>query len=344
VTVAWGIVSTARINRHFIAAAKRSARVTLTGVASRDRARAEAYALDNGLPRAYGAYEELLDDPDIEAVYISLPNSLHIEWSVRALRAGKHVLCEKPLSRRAREVEDAFSVADDSDRLLMEAFMYRHHPQTLRLKELVDGGVIGRPRLVRGAFSFTVRDAGDVRLVADLGGGSLMDVGCYCVNAARYLCGEPLSVFGEQVSAAGGVDLLFSGTMRLADDVVSAFDSSLCLPMRDELEVIGEEGSLFLDDPWHCRSPGMELRREGDLEHIAIDAVDSYLLQLDNFSDAIRGMTTPLLGREDAVAQARALEHLYRSAEERRPIVLDEGYGRNTEGDDARPRAVGAKP
>ena len=319
--VAWGLLSTAHINRLVLAGARESDRVHVSGVASRDGKRAEEYASEHGIERAYGSYEDLLADPDIEAVYISLPNSLHVEWSIKALEAGKHVLCEKPLSRRAEEVEQAFAVAERTGRFLMEAFMYRHHPQTAKLKELVDGGGIGRLQLVRAAFSFPLRDSANVRLSADLGGGSLMDVGCYCVSGSRLLAGEPEQVYGEQVTGESGVDVLFAGTMRFPGDVVAQFDSGLYLPMRDELEAIGDQGSVFLDDPWHCREPVMLLRRDGGEERIELAPADSYRLELENLSDAITGEAEPLLGREDAVGQARTIEALYRSAAERSVIV-----------------------
>lgn len=321
VTVAWGVLSTARINRHLLAAAERSSQATFVAVASRVLPRAKAYAEENGIARAYGGYEGLLADEEVEAVYISLPNSLHVEWSVRALEAGKHVLCEKPLGRRAGQVEEAFSVADRLGLLFSEAFMYRHNPQTLRLKQLVDEGLIGRLRCVRATFSFPLEDAMDIRLLADLDGGSLMDVGCYCVSAARYLAGEPETVFGQQVVGPGGVDVMFAGTMGFSNDVISQFDCGFCLPMRDELEVIGEDATLFVDDPWHCRTPGIELRA-ASRDQIAVEPVDSYLLQLDDFSAAVRAGRPPLLRRDDAVGQARTIEALYRSADEERSVRL----------------------
>jgi xylose dehydrogenase (NAD/NADP) len=321
-TVSWGFLSTANINDKLLAGAAGSDRVDVIAVASRDSARAEAYARERGIKRAYGSYEELLADPEVEAVYISLPNSLHVEWSIRALKAGKHVLCEKPLSRRAEDVERAFDVAEQSGCLLMEAFMYRHNPQTARLKELVDGGAIGRLRLVRAAFSFPLTDSPDVRLDPALDGGGLMDVGCYCVSGVRLLAGEPQQVYGEQIVSSTGVDEVFTGTMRFSGDVLAELDSGLVLPMRDELEAIGEEGSLFLDDPWHCKKPVIELRTDAGTELISVEPADSYRLELENLSDAIRGEAEPLLGREDAVGQARAIEALYRSAAEGRPVRM----------------------
>jgi D-xylose 1-dehydrogenase (NADP+, D-xylono-1,5-lactone-forming) len=312
--IRFGILSTARINRLLLAGARESARVEVVAVASRDLARAEAYARDWGIERAYGSYEELLADPDLDAVYNPLPNSLHVDWSIPALEAGKHVLCEKPLSRRPDDVERAFDVADRTGRLLTEAFMYRHNPQTARLKELVDGGAIGELRVVRAAFSFTVGDTSNIRLAADLDGGALMDVGCYCVSGSRLLAGEPESVFGRSVTEAG-VDTVFAGTMTFPGDVIAQFDCGFTLPVRDELEAVGSEGSIFLDDPWHCRNPVIEVRREGDVERIELEPVDSYRLELENLADAISGEGELLLGRDDAVAQARAIDALYRSAD-----------------------------
>jgi xylose dehydrogenase (NAD/NADP) len=322
VGVAWGVLSTARINRLVLPGARVSDRVDVIAVASRSAQAAEGYAREQGVERAYGSYEALLQDPDVEAVYIPLPNSLHVGWSMRALEAGKHVLCEKPLGRRTAEVEAAFDAADHAGRLLMEAFMYRHNPQTARLVELVREGAIGELRLIRAAFSFSVANSSNVRLARELDGGALMDVGCYCISGARLLGGEPVRVYGEQVLSGGGVDVRFSGTLRFPGDVVAQFDSALVLPDRDELEAIGDEGSLFLDDPWHCRQPVIELRREGGVERIEVEPVNSYTVELENFSDAIRGEAAPLLGREDALGQARTIEALYRSAEERRPVAL----------------------
>jgi D-xylose 1-dehydrogenase (NADP+, D-xylono-1,5-lactone-forming) len=320
--VRWGFLSTANINDKLLPGAQASPDLDVVAVASRDAGRAEAYARERGIERAYGSYEELLADPEVEAVYISLPNSMHVDWSVRALEAGKHVLCEKPLSRHPQDVERAFDAAEKAGRILMEAFMYRHNPQTKRLVELVADGAIGRLRLVRAAFSFPLDDASNVRLDAELEGGGLMDVGCYCVSGARLLAGEPESVYGDQVAAASGVDELFTGMLRFPDDVLAEIDCGLVLSVRDELEAIGEEGSIFLDDPWHCRTPVLEMRREDSTERIELEPVDSYRLQLENMSAAVRGGEEPLLGREDALRQARVIEALYRSADEGRPVSL----------------------
>jgi len=310
-----GIVSTAHINRLLIPGAQASEKVELVAVASREQSKADAYARTWGIERAYGSYEALLEDPDVDAVYISLPNTLHCEWSIRAVEAGKHVLCEKPLSRHPSDVEQAFDAAERAGRLISEAFMYRHNPQTMRLVELVTAGAIGELRLIRSAFSYSLYDAENIRLRSDVEGGSLMDVGCYCVSGSRLLAGEPEIVFGQAYVGPTGTDWVFAGTMRFAGDVLAQFDCGTCLPSRDELEVIGSDGSLFLDDPWHCREPHIELRREGEVERIELDPADSYRLELENLCDAIHGEAPLLLGREDAFAQARALEALHRSAE-----------------------------
>ncbi|RDI75491.1 putative dehydrogenase [Gaiella occulta] len=320
--VKWGIISTADINRRLIPGAQASDEVELLAVGSRDRARAEEFARRWGIERAYGSYEEVLADPDVEAVYIPLPNSMHCEWSIRALEAGKHVLCEKPMSRHAADVEAAFDVSERTGRLLTEAFMYRHNPQTKRLEELVDVGAIGELRVIRSTFSYSLHDAGNIRLRTDVEGGSLMDVGCYCVSGSRLLGGEPEVVYGRQLTGPTGTDWVFAGMMRFPGDVLALFDCGTTLPERDELEAIGSEGSIFLDDPWHCRNPVIELRRDGEVERIAVEPADSYRLELEDLGTAIRGGGAPLLGREDAVAQARTIEALYRSAAEGRPVEL----------------------
>jgi xylose dehydrogenase (NAD/NADP) len=313
--VKWGILSTADINRKVIPGAHASDKVDLVAVASRDQARADAYASEWGIERAYGSYEALLEDADVEAVYISLPNTMHCQWSIRALEAGKHVLCEKPMSRSAAEVEEAFDAAERTGCLLSEAFMYRHNPQTKRLRELVDEGAVGELRIVRSAFSYSLYDADNIRLRTDVDGGSLMDVGCYCVSGSRLLAGEPESVHGLQLVGASGTDWVFAGSMRFPGDVFALFDCGTSLPERDELEAIGTEGSLFLVDPWHSTVSVIELRRNGAVERIELEPADSYRLELENLSAAVRGECELLLGREDAVAQARALEALSRSAE-----------------------------
>ena len=320
--VRWGILSTADINRKVIPGAKASPKVDLVGVASRTQDRAEQYASWWEIPRAYGSYEALLADDEIDAVYISLPNTLHCEWSIKALEAGKHVLCEKPLSRHPDDVVEAFDTAARTGRLLSEAFMWRHNPQTARLQELVDQGAIGELRLVRSTFSYSLYDEDNIRLQPEVEGGGLMDVGCYNVSGSRLLGGEPERVFGEAWYGPTGTDWVFAGTMRFPGNVIATFDCGTALTNRDELEAIGSEGSLFVDDPWHCLRPGIELRRDGIVERIELERQDSYRLELENMSDAIRGRGELLLARDDAMGQARALEALHASASTSTPVSL----------------------
>jgi len=320
--VQWGLLSTARINEAILEGARQSERTQIVAVASRDIARAEAYAAERGLPRAYGSYDELLADDDVDVVYNSLPNSLHVEWSIRALEAGKHVLCEKPLSRHPDDVAEAFDTAERTGRLLSEAFMYRHNPQTARLVELVTAGAIGELRLIRSTFGYGLYDESNIRLRTDVEGGALMDVGCYNVSGSRLLGGEPERVFGDAWYGPSGTDWLFTGVLRFPGNVLATFDCGTALANRDELEAIGSAGSLFLDDPWHCTKPVIELRRDDGVELIELEPEDSYRLELENLSDAIRGEGTLLLGRDDAMGQARALEALHESATSGSPVTL----------------------
>ena len=313
-----GVLSTARINRPVIAAARASERVELVAVASRDQARADAYAEEHGIERAHGGYEALLADPDVDAVYISLPNSLHVEWSIRALEAGKHVLCEKPLDRRPERVEEAFDVAERAGLVLMEGFMWRHHPQTRLLEEIIRSGRIGEPRVVLTRFSFPLDDPENVRMRPELDGGGLMDVGCYCISAARLVAGEPELVFGRQVVGPTGVDVRFLGTLQFPGNVFAHFLCGMDVPFSSRLEVVGSAASAVVADPWLCRDPHVQV---GD-ERIDAEDADRYQLELENLSDAIRGAAQPLLGRADAVGQARVIEALYRCAETDTAVTL----------------------
>jgi D-xylose 1-dehydrogenase (NADP+, D-xylono-1,5-lactone-forming) len=316
----WGILSTANITKKLLGSGHDQ---QFVAVGSRDLGRAQAFASEHGIARAHGSYEELLADPEVDAIYNPLPNSLHVEWSIKALEAGKHVLCEKPMSRHPDEVDRAFDVAEREGRVLEEAFMWRHHPQVARTRELIAAGDIGDLRVIRAAFAFVAADPNDIRLQADLDGGGLMDVGCYCVSGCRTLASaEPVRGYAEYIPGGNGVDVALAATLRFPGDVVAHFDCGVSYLGGDQLEAVGSEGSIFLDDPWHGREAVIELRRNGLVERIETGPANSYALELADFEAAVRGEDPPLLTRADAVAQARAIEALYTSAERNVPCPI----------------------
>jgi D-xylose 1-dehydrogenase (NADP+, D-xylono-1,5-lactone-forming) len=317
-SVKWGLLSTALINEAILAGAAETSDVDVIAVASRDEERARSYADEHGLERSYGSYEGLLADPDVEAVYVSLPNSLHVEWTLKALESGKHVLVEKPFSKHPDQVEEAFNRADAAGLVLSEGFMWRHHPQTRRLVELIDEGVAGRIRVVRTTFAFdlaTERGTGDTRFDPALDGGALMDVGCYCISGLRLVAGEPVRARGEQVVGPSGVDVVFAAAPAFADGILGHFDCGFVVPRRAGLEVVGEEATIVVPDPFTPRTLGIDVLRPGsEPERIPIEPANSYRLELENVNAAIRGEAPLLLGREDALGQARTIDQLYRSA------------------------------
>ena len=318
-----GLLSTARINGSILAAAAAGGRAAVVAVASRDLARAQAYAAEHGIPRAHGSYEALLEDTDVDAVYVPLPNRLHHEWTMHGLEAGKHVLVEKPYSRRPADVDEAFAEADRRGLVLMEAFMYRHHPQTSIVTDLVASGAIGRPRLLKADFSFHLDNPDDVRAKPELDGGSLMDVGCYCVSGLRLIAGEPGEATGEQLLGSTGIDMSFRGALRFADGVVGLLHCSFESARTQELEVVGEDGRLRVEAPWRPDWGGAVLVTRGEeVTTIAVPEADSFVCELENFADAVAGVAPPLLGREDALGQARAIDALYRAAESGETVSL----------------------
>jgi predicted dehydrogenase len=322
-TVRLGLLSTANINRQILAGAAETGLVDVVAVGSRDEATAQAYAAEHGIAAAHGSYEALLADADVDAVYVSLPNGMHHEWTMRALAAGKHVLCEKPYTRHPSEAEEAFDAADTAGLVLMEAFMYRHHPQTATIRRLVREGAVGRVLAVKAVFSFALVDLTNVRALPELDGGALMDVGCYCVSGSRLVGGEPVSVLAEQVVGETGVDMALYGTMRFPDDVVAQIEASFLAPERQSLEVVGDGGVLRVHAPWRVDWGGdLVLERDGSSEVVPVEQANSYTLQLENLAGAIEGDGHQLLGREDAVGQALVIDALYRSAADHTAVVL----------------------
>jgi xylose dehydrogenase (NAD/NADP) len=261
----WGLLSTARINRLIIPAIRASARSDVTTVASRDGATGRAYAREWNIPRVHGSYEALLDDPAVDVIYIGLPNSLHVEWTVRAIEAGKHVLCEKPMALEPEGIDRIADAVRRTGFAAAEGFMYRHHPLTHAVESIVASGRLGPIRTYKGAFTFPLTRENDVRLDPALGGGSLWDVGCYPATYACLLAGAaPVEVFGWQQVGPTGIDLEFSGMMRFADGSVAQFDSGFVGPFRADMEVVGRDASLRIVRPFRTDDRSALLLTSGD--------------------------------------------------------------------------------
>jgi len=282
-------LSTANINKALIPPIRQSKHSELIAVASRSPKKASAYAHKWNIPKSHGSYEALLEDPDVDVIYNSLPNSLHTEWTIKSLEAGKHVLCEKPMSLNVEELDQIAATVQRTGKVVAEAFMYRHHPQTLKVKEIVTSGTIGDLRLVRGTFSYKLRNPENPRLDANLGGGSIWDVGCYPISYARFLAGsEPEEVFGWQMNGPTGVDLVFAGQMRFADHIYAQFDSSFDVPFRVSIEVICSDGMISIPNPY---KPGKNdkifLTRGEKTETMTIRGQELYIGEVVDMEDAI---------------------------------------------------------
>ncbi len=324
----WGILGPGRIARAFLTGLARSRTETAVAVGSRDVGRAKAVAADLAVPRAYGSYDDLLADGEVEAVYIALPNALHAEWSDAAARAGKHVLCEKPLGRSAAEVERMFGTAHGHGVVLMEAFMYRFHPRTLRLAELVTAGEVGQVRLVRGAFGFTVTDASNVRLSAELAGGALMDVGCYPVSVARMLAGRPTRVSAVARWAPTGVDETLAGTLEHADAALSQVSCSLTTSHHQVVQVVGTGGVVDVPQaftPPADRPSKLVLTRGvrgGEPEELTFEPIDQYTAEAEGFARLVAAgrdaVGLPRVSPVESLDNAATIDALLRGARESR--------------------------
>jgi len=314
----WGLICTAHINRSLIPAIRASERAELVAVASRDLARAQDYARQWDIPRAHPSYQALLDDPAVDVIYNALPNHLHCEWTVRAADAGKHVLCEKPLALSVEEVDRIVEATERNGIVVFEAFMYRHHQQTLRVQELVRQGAIGDVRLVRAVFSFVFGQLDNTRFDPAMGGGALWDVGCYPVSFARTVVGaDPVEVFGWQTLSKSGVDLTFAGQMRFAGGALAQFDCSFEAAFRWGAEVVGSEGVLVLDSPWKPGAdepPVIQLRRGDGEELVPVEDVDPYLCEVEAMADCVLDGAEPVVSLSDSRGNVATINALYESA------------------------------
>jgi predicted dehydrogenase len=319
--VRWGVLSTANIAvEKVIPAMQQGAHCDMVGIASRDLEKAQAVAEQLGFARAYGSYEELLTDPEIEAVYIPLPNHLHVAWSIRALEAGKHVLCEKPIGLTAAEGQELLDAARKHRHLkVMEAFMYRHHPQWQRARQIVVGGGIGELRTIQSFFSYYNDDPDNIRNRADIGGGGLMDIGCYCISLSRFIYdAEPERVMGiVENDPVFKTDRMASGVLDFGSGT-STWTCSTQLVGYQRVNVFGTEGRVEIEIPFNAppdRPCKMWHQRGSEVEEIVSDVVDQYTIQGDLFSQAILNDTEVPTPLEDAVANMKVIEAIVRSGE-----------------------------
>lgn len=317
--VRWGILGTGMIARKVAAAGKPSPAYALAAVASRDAAKAQAFAREFGTPetKAHGSYDELLADPLVEAVYISFPNSLHHEWTLRCAEAGKHVLCEKPLAITPAQAQEMISACKQHNVLLMEAFMYRCHPAASLIHATAHSGVIGELRHIRSSFCFGTPDLKNVRMSAALHGGALMDVGCYCVNFSRYLAGaEPVEVSAlAEFGAESRVDEVFSGVLRFPNNIHAQFHVSFRGSGYRSTEVMGTKGFLRIENPWFgAAGESFEVIAGKDSKKVPYPEGDRYRIQFERFGEAMRGQGSLPFEPSDALGNTIALDALLQSA------------------------------
>jgi D-xylose 1-dehydrogenase (NADP+, D-xylono-1,5-lactone-forming) len=320
----WGILSTAKISKALIEPLRKSKRNTLAAVASRELVRAETFARANKIPRAYGSYEALLVDPSIDVIYNPLPNNLHAEWTIKAVQAGKHVLCEKPLALSIDQVDAMQAEVEKQDKYVVEALMYRSHTQTEKAREIIQGGQLGRLRLVRGSFTYNGTREGNYRFSAEMGGGCLWDVGIYPLSFARFVLGaEPEEVFGWGVTGPTGVDKSFAAQLRFPGDIHLQFDCSMTTPYHVFMEISGEEGTLVIPQPYN---PGIHnslyLSREGKNTIIPVGGTSTYVGEVEAMADSILDGTPPAVSLADSRANVKVIQALFKSAQTGQPVSL----------------------
>jgi predicted dehydrogenase len=324
-TLRWGLLGTARINRRLIPAMRATRRSVVAAVASRAEGRAAAYAAEWSIPVAHGSYDSLLRDPAIDAVYIPVPNALHVEWTLRALDAGKHVLCEKPLALNPEDVDRVAAVARARQRVVAEAFMYRHEPMTTRVLAVIASGVIGRLISIHSGFTFSQQRANDIRLDPALGGGSLWDIGCYAVGLARLVAGaEPVEAFGAATLTPTGVDESFTGMLRFPDSAVATVQSSFRSTYRAWFEAAGTAGVLRLERPFRpAPADTITLMLGDEVQQIEVEGSPLHFVRLvEDFVAAALDGRPQALTLAESRGNAAALAALYRSAETGRPVQL----------------------
>jgi predicted dehydrogenase len=316
----WGFLGAAKIGRSLAPAIVASRYARAYAVASRAREKAETYARENGFERSYGSYQALLKDPNVDVIYNPLPNHLHCEWTIRALEAGKHVLCEKPLALNVAECRRMIAAAKRNRRLLMEAFMYRLHPQTLRLQELIQKGAIGEVRVIRAGFGFSLNEsARNVRLGKRMGGGCLMDVGCYCVNAMRtFFRDEPEQVAGQaRRGRISGVDMTFGGVLMFSQGRFGVFTSSFQTILDWGVEIVGTLGRISVPSPWKPdgRLASFVMEAHGKRTVVQIkNGGGIYHCEVDHFSRCILEGKPLAMPPDEGLKNMRVIEALYNSA------------------------------
>lgn len=329
--IRWGILSTARINRSLLGPIQAASRSELAAVASRDLSKAQAYAAEKGIPQAYGSYEELLADPEIDVIYNSLPNSLHCEWTVKAAEAGKHVLCEKPLVTNLAELDLVEAAAKANNVTIFEAFMYLHHPQTLWVKEIISSGQLGDLRLINSWFNFFLppENSANIRLNPTLAGGSLWDVGVYPNSLAIVMAhaGPPVEVWASQTKGETGVEVAFAGQLKFSNGAVAQISSGFRTPFRQAAYIVGSEGILEINEPWKPGAEGKEAtvrwtKLDNSEELIVTPAMSPYLTEVQAMEACILDGAEPVVPLSLSRDFLRTLLALYESAETGRAVTL----------------------
>jgi xylose dehydrogenase (NAD/NADP) len=324
VRLRWGLLGTARINQAVFGPIRSSKNSQLMAVASRSRDKAAQYADSWEIPHFHASYEALLADPEIDVIYNSLPNGFHAEWSIKAMQMGKHVLCEKPLTTSTLDIDAVKEAAMKTGMVIAEAFMYRHHPQTLRVKELIDNGEVGYLQFIRGSFCYISTRLNNPRFDLQLGGGSLWDVGCYPISYARYLTGkEPNEVYGSQVSGPTGIDLLYAGQLYFPGGVISQFECSFITPSKSWIEITGNKGRITIPEPY---KPGKRtkilLERDGQTQNIWIKGIELYRGEIEDLENAILERKSTRISLDDSRGNIATIEALYQSARLSKPISV----------------------